>query len=263
MLLFSNGGAKKKKAKTRKSTAGRVSPVIDVRSRSTIAEFEKLLEKGPITIVLIYADWCGACHRFREETWDKLKSMENRTLNIGAVREDMLANTSLNSAKISHYPSLLLVGQDKKPAEFKTASGETTNALPNNDEKNLEALLKTPVDEVLNSNNKSSEPIPPSPTMNSLVVNKTNKNSNSILTNSGLNDTSFDEPIDESESSDYSLEKTIKNASLAASTPTAKAPVGGGLYKALQKVIRLATTGKKSRRRRNKRKATTRKSKRT
>ena len=257
MLLFSNGGAKKKK--TKKSTAGRVSPVVDVRSRSKVAEFEKLLEKGPITIVLIYADWCGACHRFRETTWNKLQNMQNRTLNIGAVREDMLANTSLNSAKISHYPSLLLVGQDKKPAEFKTPTGEITNALPNNDEKNLEELIKTPVNDVVASNSKSGDPVPPSPMSNTMVTNKINKNSNSILSNMSYNDIS---PVGADQEGEDSLETTIQNASIAANTPPAKAPVGGGLYSALKRVIRLATSGNKSKTRRHKRKGSTRKSKR-
>ena len=72
MLLFSNGGAKSKKRQSlrkKKVAAGRLMSPVDVRSPSDVMGLEQLLEKGPLTIVLIYADWCGACHRFKENTW--------------------------------------------------------------------------------------------------------------------------------------------------------------------------------------------------
>jgi len=43
-----------------------------------------------------------------------------------------LADSPLSSAKINGYPSVLVVGKDGKPAEFKDEStGEATNAMPN------------------------------------------------------------------------------------------------------------------------------------
>ena len=112
--------------------------------------------------MLVYADWCGACHRFKENTWNNVTKMKDRTMNISSVREDMLPKTSLANAKISHYPSLLLVGPDKRPAEFTSPEGEPTNALPNNEKKNIEQLIQTPVEDipqVSNAKNLTIEPV--------------------------------------------------------------------------------------------------------
>lgn len=159
--MFSNGGAKKKRTRKSAVAKGRLAPAVDVRSRDSIGSFEKLLEKGPLTLVLVYADWCGACHRFKENTWKNVLKMKNRTMNISSVREDILPQTSLANSKISHYPSLLLVGKDKRPAEFVTPEGEQTNALPNDEKGNLEQILQTPVEEVPQvTNAKNLKPAP-------------------------------------------------------------------------------------------------------
>lgn len=144
MLVFSNGGAKKRSS--RKVTKGRIHKPIDVRSRGDIGKFENLLSQGPLTLVLIYADWCGACHNFRQNTWKDIVKMPNKSINVSAVREDMFPDTSLKNTKITHYPSLLLVGNNKKPAEFKTPDGETTNVLPDNSKELLSKIVTTPTE---------------------------------------------------------------------------------------------------------------------
>ena len=45
MLLFSNGGASKKKSRKAKVVKGRLSAPVDVRSRDSVPAFEKLLER--------------------------------------------------------------------------------------------------------------------------------------------------------------------------------------------------------------------------
>ena len=50
---------------------------VDVRSKKDIPEFEKILSKGPITIVLIYADWCGHCTNFKKDIWQNLEDLLN------------------------------------------------------------------------------------------------------------------------------------------------------------------------------------------
>jgi hypothetical protein len=148
-LLFANGGAKKKKtkkaSKKAKTLTGQLSAPVDVRSQNSLGAFEDLLTKGPITIILIYADWCGACTRFKENTWNDITAIPptQRKLNIASVREDMLPLTSIKNAKINGYPSLILVGKDKQPAEFLDEQGQPTNAMPNNEKDNILKILKT------------------------------------------------------------------------------------------------------------------------
>jgi len=143
----------RKTRKVRKAAAkmGRLMKPIDVRSEDKVGAFESLLGRGPLTLVLVYADWCGHCHRFRDDTWKHAMKMQNRSMNLASVRDDMLPKTSLANAKLKGYPSLMLVGDDKIPAEMKdpeNPSGEKTNALPSNNRQDVEKLLKTPTAKV-------------------------------------------------------------------------------------------------------------------
>ena len=167
MFSFGRKATPKKKAVTKKRSVrkGRLQPHVDVRSDKEVGAFEKLLGNG-LTVVLVYADWCGHCKTFKENTWNKVVGMPSRTLNISSVRDDMLPKTSLANAKINGYPSLLLVGDDKRPAEFTNPEGESTNAMPNTEIKTLETMLKTLPDQI-NSGNPAAAtaataaPLPP------------------------------------------------------------------------------------------------------
>jgi hypothetical protein len=104
---------------------------VDVRSPEDIANFENILKKGPITIVLVYADWCGHCNRYKDNVWNKLLNTPNRKANLASVHYDQLANTSQKNAAIKGYPSVLVVGTDKKAATFPDGTSKKTNAFPN------------------------------------------------------------------------------------------------------------------------------------
>jgi thiol-disulfide isomerase/thioredoxin len=104
---------------------------VDVRSPEDVSQFENILSKGPITIVLVYADWCGHCVRYKENVWNKLIKTPNRKLNLASVHYDQLENTSQKSAAIKGYPSVLVVGTDKKAATFPDGNSKKTNAFPN------------------------------------------------------------------------------------------------------------------------------------
>jgi hypothetical protein len=123
--------------------------VLDVRSKKMIANFENLLGRGPLTLVFIYADWCGACHRFRDEVWSPLTQLKDATMNRASIREDMIAGTSLANVERKFYPTLLLVGKDKKPATFVDENGASTPAMPrkptlNEDKESLTSLVNSP-----------------------------------------------------------------------------------------------------------------------
>lgn len=194
-LLFANGGAKKKKTKKsskksktiQKTLTGTLSAPVDVRSQTSIPAFEKLIGNGPITIILVYADWCGACTRFKENTWNDVVNIPptQRNINIAAVREDMLPLTSISDAKIDGYPSLLLVGKDKKPAEFLNESGESTNALPNNEKENILKIIKSPVPKEIQTMNVTMNSNDNTRNLN--VTKPKNLNAKNLLTGNSTN----------------------------------------------------------------------------
>jgi hypothetical protein len=94
-------------------------------------KLESLIKKMNLTIVLVYADWCGHCHTYKDTVWKKLEGMNSKKVGLAKLNEKAFADSPLSSAKINGYPSVLVVGKDGKPAEFKDESGDATNAMPN------------------------------------------------------------------------------------------------------------------------------------
>ena len=141
---------------TRKTKMGKIKLPMDVRSPKDIPAFEDMLSGGPMAVVLVYADWCGHCDTYKKNVWSPLKSMNNRTVNLASVHHDQLENTSLQGSKIDGYPSILVVGKDKKPAVFNNNSG-VTNAMPNTSEvSTMKSLITTPIPNEATSMNANS-----------------------------------------------------------------------------------------------------------
>lgn len=143
---------------------------VDVRSKKDVEELEKNIKMGPITIVLIYADWCGHCTNFKENVWSKLTA-KSHNANLASVHHDQLENTSLRDAKIKGYPSVLVVGQDGKPATF-TSEGEedVTNAMPTTDLKTLETIADAHAKSILKDiNAENPKPITPPDARKNLI----------------------------------------------------------------------------------------------
>jgi thiol-disulfide isomerase/thioredoxin len=114
---------------TRKLEKGKV---LNVRSHAAVKSFEKILSKGPLTLVYVNAKWCGACHKFNDEVWSHLTQLKNKSVNLASVDSEMIGKTSLASVPRKFYPTLMLVGKDKKPATFEDEEGNPTNAMPRN-----------------------------------------------------------------------------------------------------------------------------------
>jgi thiol-disulfide isomerase/thioredoxin len=245
--------AKKTKSKTRKTSKmrmGRIMSPVDVRSADKIGAFEGMLGSGPITLVLVYADWCGHCQRFKKDTWNDLTAMSNRKMNIAAVRDDMLPKTSLANSKIKGYPSLMLVGTDKRPAEF-SEDGEVTNAMPSNEKKNLQSLLQTPLPEI---NESMATPAKTgSPMIDASAVNSTPPSPMANLTGTlkppspTLAANASQDEIDEAIVNQPISAPPDNDMELVESGPPsnrAKAPIGGGNL--LTSLIRLVKTSSKA-----------------
>lgn len=108
---------------------GKLLPSVDVTSTGLVGELEKRIAAGPITLVLIYADWCGHCQRFKP-MMEQLESCPGRSVQIARVRDDVLPNSPLANIPNEGYPSLMLINKDGTPATFKNNEGKTTNVIP-------------------------------------------------------------------------------------------------------------------------------------
>ena len=214
-------------AKTKKSkTLGKR---IDVRSKQDIPAFESLLSTGPMTIVLVHADWCGHCQTFKENVWNKVPNSPTNKINTASVHHDMLENTSLAGSKLEGYPSLLLVGKDKKPAVYKNNEGETTNAMPQpKTADELNQMVNTPVNENIgnansinvNSVNTNNTASSVSTASNILSMNNSNSNNNSVRSYKPAN-----------------MADPPNAADDLVNSQQVKKQMGGGLYQSLLKIM--------------------------
>lgn len=113
-----NRKARKTARGHQKSLSGKILPPLDVRSSSSLAQFKKRILSGPVTIVMVYADWCGHCHEMRPH-FDAAAKTPNRSMQAISVNETMLdqvnqtINSSINknakSIDVEGYPSILIV----------------------------------------------------------------------------------------------------------------------------------------------------------
>ncbi len=104
---------------------------LDVRSEKEIPQLNSMLEGNQSTFVLIYADWCGHCHRYIP-TWDELEKTPGRKANMAKVHYDMQEKIpALKEANIQGYPSVVKVLPSGKLQEYSAEGGEMTNAMQN------------------------------------------------------------------------------------------------------------------------------------
>ena len=134
---------------------------VDLRSPADLPMFNKVLktfEKKGIYI-LVHADFCGPCQRYKESVWNHLVDAKNRKAGVAAIHYDQLENSPFSSANIKGYPSVLYVTQNgtvKNVSKFKDEAG-TTNAMPNDVMQNKE-LMET----LVNSEPKEVQKLVPS-----------------------------------------------------------------------------------------------------
>lgn len=118
------GSSKRTVRRHRTSVSGKIMPPLDVRSTKHLKDFEKRIKAGPLTIVLVYADWCGHCHTMMPH-FDAAAKSPNRSIQAVKVNEQMLSNVnstinksinkSAKSLNVEGYPSIIVV--DKKGNE--------------------------------------------------------------------------------------------------------------------------------------------------
>lgn len=112
--------ARKTVRRQRKSTTGKVKVPLDVRSEKDLLSLKKLLQKKPLTIILIYATWCPHCHTMMPHFDEAAKSPKN-TVSAVKINETMLSsvnnylkknvNKDVEPIQPQGYPSIILVNK--------------------------------------------------------------------------------------------------------------------------------------------------------
>lgn len=103
----------------RSPVAGRVGPVVDVRSKGQISNALNLIKKGPITLVFIYADWCGHCSTFKPKYLNAVNS-PGRTTQAVMVNDSVVSdfNSALSETlrakplNVEGYPTTVIMNQN-------------------------------------------------------------------------------------------------------------------------------------------------------
>jgi hypothetical protein len=118
---------------------------IDVRKKEDVDTLKDIMKNNKLTAVLIYADYCGHCHRYMDEIWNGLALDQKRKNGMASIHYDQLENTPLAGTTVSGYPTVLVLGEDSTPISFKNEqTGQNENDYP--DSRNREKMA-----EILNS----------------------------------------------------------------------------------------------------------------
>ena len=112
---------KAKKAKQQK--------ILRVDSEKKVPMFNSLIKSGSVTFVLVYADWCGACTRFKKNIWNPMCNGPARH-NRAMIDSEMIKQTSLANADFEYLPSIILVDGEGKMHGFQKPDGTNTHAMP-------------------------------------------------------------------------------------------------------------------------------------
>lgn len=164
---------------------GKAATTLNVDTVSKIPSLEKALKSGRINIILVFAEWCGACHKFRKNIWNPMmrkNAMHNRI----AIRDDMVGKTSLANTKFDYLPSILVVDEKGVAQTFNTPEGKITNAMPT--PKNLDDMTRVvnvPVTGVPTAPAEPAAPVTALPNGN-VAVRKNQDTTNTQLNESPL-----------------------------------------------------------------------------
>lgn len=129
---------------TKKRARSTKKKVVHVDSESKIRELEGMLGNGNITVVLIFAEWCGACHKFMKNVWGPM-CKKGAIHNRAAVRDDMVSKTSLANTNFKYLPSVIVVDEKGEKQVFNGPDGPT-NAMPTpQNENEMVRIVNVPV----------------------------------------------------------------------------------------------------------------------
>ena len=132
------GDKYRKKSRRRhkvQSTVGNILPPIDVRIPKDIPGFMKRVLAGPVTIVLVYADWCGHCVEFMPKFKSMIRSPE-RTTQVASIESSMEKqvkdalqknNSQVKPINVEGYPTTLIM--DNKGNNLKSIPRDSLSTV--------------------------------------------------------------------------------------------------------------------------------------
>ena len=212
---------------------------VSVRSPEHFSELDKLIEKGPVTFILIHADWCGPCQSYKP-LWSELEQSPGRVANMAMVHHDMVENSQLlKKAKIPGFPTVLKVHSNGKIENY-ISENKKTNAVPNIRDKEamLSMLKEIPSERLLNkkpNSMKQNSPILIQPVSQSI------KNANPGLVSSVPRSFVANSRAMKSNPIDYTKVVLPQTSHLVSvNTPGIRPMKGGALFNALAGVLNKA-----------------------
>jgi thiol-disulfide isomerase/thioredoxin len=184
-LTGSRSASRRSKRRTSRSSSP-VGEALDVRSKAQIPALQSMLKSGPVALILVYADWCGHCTRYKP-MWGELARTPGRMANMASVREDIFSEIpSISKAKIQGYPSVIKVSPNGNIEEFNVpGSKETTNAIDSKKMRDMDAMRE----EITNINTANV----PATVRNTIRYNANNSANNNSANNNNYNNEEDDD----------------------------------------------------------------------
>ena len=115
---FRKSKPRKTARRHRHSTAGKIYPLLDVRSNKDLNRLEEVLKSGEWTLFMAWAKWCPHCHTMMPH-FDAAAKSPNRSIQAVKVEETMLPavnqminnkiNKSAKPLNVEGYPSIILI----------------------------------------------------------------------------------------------------------------------------------------------------------
>lgn len=109
-----------RKMRRPRAVLGSIMSPVNVTKSSEISPALKRIRNAPVTLVLIYANWCGHCHSYMP-FFDKMSRVTGRTANTVKIEESELNSFNRNltknfpkakSLEAEGYPTLLAVSRE-------------------------------------------------------------------------------------------------------------------------------------------------------
>jgi len=86
---------------------------LNLQTKGMIKDLDKILKNGCTTVVVILAQWCGACKRVKPMWLNALK--KKKTSNLVLIDSEVLPETSLNTLDVKYFPSTFTIPPGGNP----------------------------------------------------------------------------------------------------------------------------------------------------